>query len=905
MSWRRRLSSSFRKRRLEDQLDDELKFHIDMRTEEFMAAGMTPEEARYRAGRLFGNALLVKERTRDMHTIAWLETLGQDLRYAGRMLRKTPVFSAVVLGTLALGIGANTAIFTLVDAIMLQNLPVQDPSRLVLFNDDISSGVYSGNGFPGDIFSYASWEYFRDHNESFQDLSAFRQGTDNLVVHVAGWPDSGPKEQAEGHLVSGNYFNVLGVRAEIGRMLTAQDDAPDAPNVAVMSYTFWRRRFNLDPGVIGKTVDLNGTMFTIVGVTPGEFFGERVTSPPDFWLPLSRQPQVLQRESWLAQRDVYWLNLIGRLKPSVTRERAQATVNTQVQQFYTSQAGTNVTPEKLRQIHQAHIELKPGARGISWMRVNYSEPLHLLMAVVALVLLIACANVATLLLARASARTRELFARLALGASRARLVRQLLTESLLFALLGGAVGIALAWGGVKAEASVALTTSVVDVNPHLFVLCATLGISVLTGIGFGLVPALRSSRMAGMTGSFGRSSPFGLSKFNPAHTLVIVQVALSSVVLVAASLLTHSLLNLENQKLGFNRNNLLLVRTAPRLAGYQPAGLLPLYQQLQERLNELPGVRSAAIAHYSPISGTSSISDCSIEGHVPSPHKSVYSVEVGPRFFETLGTPILLGKPIGPRDTPASTMVAVVNETFVHEFFPNQSPIGRHFSLGAVFQPPGAEIIGVAADSKYYKLSEKPEPMAYFSAWQSGAGGTEAYVGELLIRTSHDALGAAAEVRQAIHQIDSRLPILRVTTLREQVDDSLRQERLIASLCSFFGLLALLLASIGLYGTIAYSVVRRTNEIGIRMALGAQRSQVFRMVLREAALLMLMGLAFGLPLAMGATRWIKSFLFGTSPLDLAGIGAAILVLVMVSTLAGFLPARRAMQVDPMAALRYE
>ena len=905
MSWLNRLRGSLRKNKLEEQLDDELQFHIEMRTQQFIAAGMAPEEASSRARRQFGNPLLLKERTRDMDTVGWIDTLWQDLSYAGRLLRKSPAFAAVVVVTLALGIGANTAIFTLINAVMLQNLPVKDPGKLVLFNDGIDSGVVDGDGFPGNIFSYPAWEYFRDHDESFESLCAFRQGSDSLVMHVAGASDSGPKEQAGGHLVSGNYFDVLGVRAAIGRMLTVQDDALAAPHVAVISYDFWRRRFNLDHAVIGKSVDLNGTIFHIVGVAPPEFFGERVSSPPEFWLPLSRQPLILQRDSWLANRNVHWLNLMGRLKPGVTLARAQATVNTQLQQFYTPQAGIHITPERLRGLRDAHIRLKPGGRGISWMRAMYSEPLHLLMAVVAVVLLIACANVATLLLARGSARTRELFVRLALGASGGRLIRQLLTESMLFALLGGAAGIALAWWGVKVLASLVKVTSVVSVQPDVIALCVTLSLSVVTGIAFGLVPALRSSRIAGMIRSFGRSSDFGMSKFNPAHALVILQVALSSVLLIGAGLLTHSLLNLQNQDLGFHRDNLLLVRTDARLAGYQPAGLVPLYQQLQDRLNALPGVLAATIAQYSPISGTSNSSNCSIEGYAPPPGKNmdINTVEVGPRFFEVLGTPLVLGRPIGLRDTPASPTVAVVNETFVHKFFPQQNPIGRHFRLGAPFNPPGVEIVGVAADSKYYELSEKAKPMAFFSVWQSG--GREPYVGELMIRTSQDASGAAAEVRQAIHQIDSRLPILDVSTLRQHIDNSLHQERMITNLCSFFGLLALLLASIGLYGTIAYSVVRRTNEIGIRMALGAQRPQVLWMVLREAVVLVVLGLTFGLPLAMGATRWIKSFLFGTPPVDVVGIGAAIAIMALVSAVAALLPARRASKVDPMAALRYE
>jgi len=396
-----------------------------------------------------------------------------------------------------------------------------------------------------------------------------------------------------------------------------------------------------------------------------------------------------------------------------------------------------------------------------------------------------------------------------------------------------------------------------------------------------------------------------MSRFNLAHALVVLQVSLSSVLLVGAGLLTHSLLALDHQNLGFNRDNLLLVTTDPRLAGYRPAELFALYRQIHDRLNVLPGVLSASIARYSPLSGSSSSSNFSIEGYVPPADRNmdVFGVEVGPQFFETLGTPILLGRSIGPRDTPASPAVAVVSESFVRAFFPGQNPIGRHFCLGSPFKPPGVEIIGIAADSKYYKMSEKPKPMAYFSAWQSG--GRETYVGQLLIRTSRDPSGAAAGVRRTLHDIDSRLPILDVTTLRAQAYDSLHQERMITTFCSFFGLLALLLASIGLYGTMAYSVLRRTNEIGIRMAQGAQRPQVLWMVLRESVVLVILGLTIGLPLALAATRWIKSFLFGVPAMDPVGIGAAVFLLAAVSLFAGYLPARRATKVDPMMALRHE
>jgi predicted permease len=835
----------------------------------------------------------------------FVQTLFQDLRYGFRQLKRAPVLSTVAVLSLALGIGANTAIFTLIDGVLLQNLPVKDPAKLVLFFDGVATGVYSGGDFRSDYFSYASWEYFRDHNESFENLSAFRQGDDRVIVHLVGSSESGPKEQTQGHLVSGSYFKVFGVQAAAGRMLTPEDDPLNAPSVAVISYNYWRNRFHLDHSVIGKAVELNGAVFTIVGAAPREFFGERVETPPDFWLPLTRQPQILRSESYLSRRDYYWLNLIGRLKHGVTLGAAQTTLNTQLHQFYTAQAGARISPDQERKIHAAHIELKPGGRGISWMRFEYSEPLHVLMAIVAVVLLIACANVAALLLARASARKQELCARLALGASRGRLVRQLLTESVLLSVFGGAAGVAFAWWGIKALVAMVGVTSVVKVRPDLLVLSFTLCISILTGIGFGLIPALRASGLERTLGSSARSSGPGMSRFNPAHAFLVVQISLSSVLLIGAGLLTHSLVNLEYQDLGFNRENVLIVRTDPRLAGYQQAELPALYQKMQERLNSLPGVLAASLARYSPLDGTSSSGNFSIEGYTPPAGKemNMFYVEVGPKFFETLKIPLLLGRTIGRRDTAASPLVAVVSESFAQEYFPNQNPIGRHFHKGSPFKPPGAEIVGIVGDSKYYDATEQPKPMAYFSVWQPG--GWDPYSGELLIRTAGNPSGAAAEVRQALHEIDSKLPIVKVTTLGKQVDDSFRPAKTMTTFCGLFGLLALLLASIGLYGTMAYSVARRTNEIGIRMALGAERGNVLWMVLRESAVLIVLGLLLGAPLAMAGGRWIKSFLFGLPPVDLTGIGAAVVLMAAASAIAAYLPARRATRVDPMVALRYE
>jgi len=905
----RRLRAVFRKEELNQQLSDELAFHLAKQIDQNIAAGMSPDEARYAALRKFGGVEQVKEECRDAWGMRFIDTLLQDIRYGLRMLAKNPGFTAVAVVTLALGIGANTAIFTLINAVLLQSLPLKNPGQLVLFYDGAATGTNTSNGIPNDIYSYPAWEYFRDHDESFEGLCAFRQESDRLTLQMGASSDPQRQEQVRGHLVSGSYFTVLGVQAAAGRLLTAQDDIPTAPPGAVISYDFWRRRFNLDRSVMGKTVDLNGTVFTIVGVTPREFFGERVGTPPDFWLPLSWQPQVLQRGSWLATQDLYWLNLMGRLKPGVTAEIAQANLNTQLHQYYTAQAGSRITPERQRQIQSAHIQLKPGARGISVLRFAYSEPLHVLMAVVALVLLIACANVATLMLARASARRQELFVRLALGARRSRLVRQLLTESVLLALFGALAGAVLAGWGVHLLVAMLPLASVVKVKPDLLVLGFTLAVSVLTGVLFGLMPALRSSKMGLTGGAAARSSASsGGSTFKPAYTLVVLQVALSSVLLVGAALLTHSLLDLERQDLGFNSENVLLVSTGFRLAGVPPAELLPLYRQIQERLNSLPGVTSASMARFSPISGGISSNNFSLAGYEPPAEKAmnVYKLEVGPGFFETLGVPLLLGRPFGPQDTPASSFVAVVNQTFVQEYLPNQNPIGRRMSIGSPFKAPGAEIIGVVADSKYYNLREKPKPMAFFSLWQAGADKhLDAYAGELMIRTSRDPSGAIAEVRRVLIETDSRLPILGAQTLHDQIYESLNQERMITKSCSFFGLLALVLACIGLYGTMAYSVARRTNEIGIRMALGAQRSRVLWLFLRDSVALVALGLTLGLPLAMSTTRWIKSLLFGLPPVDWLAFGGTLVLMVAVSGLASYLPARRATKVDPMVALRYE
>ena len=465
----------FRSKQLEAEIREELEFH------------------RSHTSGSFGNLMLIQDQVRDASTIVWLETLLHDVRYGLRQLRKAPVFVAVAVLSLALGIGANTAIFTLINAVMLQSLPVRDPGRLVLFFNGLSTGVYSGDDFRSDFLSYPSWQYLKQHNESFEDLCAFRQGSDRVVMHISGSAQSGTPEQAEVHLVSGNYFQVLGVNAAVGRILRMEDDAVNAQPAAVLSYRFWKNRFHLDNAVAGKTIVLNGTGFVVVGVAAQEFFGERIRKPPDFWLPLSFEAQVLQRESWLAARDVYWLNVMGRLKPGVTIQSADTVVSIQLQRFYAEQAGSHLSVSTKRKIEAVHVDLKPGGAGISGLRYLYSEPLHILMAVVGVVLLIACANIATLLLARGSARHQEFLARLALGASHQRLLRQVLTENILLSLMGGLAGAGFAWWSVRGLILLLDVDPVVKVRPEPTVLAFTLAISLFTGVLFGIIPAIRLS----------------------------------------------------------------------------------------------------------------------------------------------------------------------------------------------------------------------------------------------------------------------------------------------------------------------------------------------------------------------------------------------------------------------------
>ncbi len=839
-----------------------------------------------------------------------METLFNDIRYGIRSLIKRPGFTAVAVITLALGIGANTAIFTLLNAVTFKQLPVSRPDELVIFNGSSGEGTSNGDPFTGEWrrFSYASYQYFLTHDHNYQALSAFRSGESR--VSVMDVDKSAEAQRASGHLVSGNYFNVLGVNAFLGRVLTSEDDKPGAAPAAVMSYGYWKQKWNSDPRIVNKAVLINGKSFTIVGVTPPEFFGVRVRRSPDLWVPLVFQPEIEVRDSFLTDPRTYWLNFVGRLKPGVQIGQAEASANVSLHQFLLDQAGSNLTDDYRKSIASSYIKMAPGARGISGLRIVYSKALQMLMVIVGVVLLIACANVGNLLLSRAAARKAEISLRLALGASRYRIVRQLLTESFLLAGLGGLCGILLAQGGVKILVTLVARTSPLDVQPDSPVLIFTAAVSMFAGLFFGLVPALRASKTDLTTAIKEKSARArgGRLRIGLASTLVIAQVGLSMVLLAGAGLFARSLMKLQEAEVGFNRDNVLLMSIDPRLGGYKPTELTGLYRQIIERLKQLPGVQSTTIATFAPISGQGRNSTITVRGYTPRPDEDmdVNDILVGPDYGRTLGVPLILGREIDIRDTPASQKIAVVNQSFAQSFFPGENPVGRRFFFGDENDPERGEeleIVGVVGDVRYDNAKDKPGRTAYRPILQ--VQDSDAYSSNIEIRTAGDAASLTPMARAVLNQIDPRLPLFDVTTLREQLSDRLQQEKLVAELVSFFGLLALMLACIGLYGVMAHGVVRRTKEIGIRMALGAERSRIVWMVMRETILLVLAGIVIGVPIALGTARLISSQLFGLSPADPFTLIASALVLIAVASLAGFLPARKASKINPLTALRYE
>jgi predicted permease len=907
MNWFKQL---FSRRRLYNDLSEEIQAHLEEKIEELVASGMSRKEATAAARREFGNVTLTEENSRLVWRWPLIENFLMDLRFGLRMLRKSPGFTAVAILTLALGIGANTAIFTIFDAVLLESLPVREPARLVLFTDDLSEGSYSGDPPSNrwEAFSTEVSDYLRKQPLPFESLAAFRSGEDTATVRLADSPSAnGSAERASVHLVSGNYFSTMGVDSVMGRTLSPDDDRPNAPPVAVASYGYWKQRLHGDPTVIGKIAYLNGSAFTIVGVTPPEFFGERIRQSPDFWMPLVFQPQIELLPSYLERTDEYWLLLMGRLSPGATRAQAQAATTAALQQFLTNKEGSKLIDARKRGIARSHVELVDGAGGISWLRFEYSQPLHILLAVVAMVLLIACANVGNLLLSRAAIRQTEISVRLALGGSRLRLIRQFLTESILLATLGATCGLLLAHWAVNVLFTLVAGNS--PMKPHLnaLVLAFTIVITMIAGILFGLAPAfsagradLATSLKAGVRGVTGDHR-----KVSAAHSLIVAQIAISLVLLVGANLLARSLLNLEEQPLGFDQSHVLLVGVSPRMANYKPENVAELYRKLYERLNTLPGVRTATLARYSPMSGSSSTNNISIQGHVDKPgeDRSAENILVGPSYVETMGMTLLQGREIGLQDAPGAPKVAMVNEAFVRAYFPGRNPLGHHFDVGKPKNTGEYEIVGVLRDAQFHDVKEKIKPIVFPAILQDTS--QTALSGGVILRTTGDPASMATTVRQAVAEVDPNLLVTRTRTLTNQIASTFDVERVAAELVSFFGGLALLLACVGLYGVFTQGVLRRTNEIGVRMALGARGRDILWMVLRSTITLLVAGLAIGIPAALSAMHLVKSQLYGVGAADALSFIIAALILVSVAIFAGLLPARRAAAVDPAVALRYE
>jgi predicted permease len=857
-----------------------------------------------------------------------MSLLLQDLRYGLRAMLKRPGFTLIVVMTLALGIGANTALFSVVDAMLLKKLPVRDPDRLVMFNS-ISNSNFSPGGHSGSTsrengvttrssFPYQTLQRMRENRGALTDVMAF--GSLSLNIDAEGQADV-----AQGQAVSGNYFEVLGVSPLLGRAIQDSDDNLGAPPVAVLSYRYWTNRFSADQAIVGKQINLNNVAFTVAGVAPAGFEGTmQVGSSQDVYIPIAFEPQVKNERSFMKKKSVWWLRLMGRLKPGATAEQARMSLEPAFQQSaleqraaYEQQLIAEGDPPlpTLDPKNYPHLGVFSGSQGEMATRQFYYRPLYLLFGVVALVLVIACANVANLLLVRASSRQKEIAVRLAMGASRWRLIRQLLTESLLLALAGAGAGLLFAlWikdglltvGGWSGREMVSL-------NPKLDlrVLGFTIGVSLLTGIIFGLVPALRATRLS-LTPALKDSarSSSAATRSWLTRSLVVVQVSVSMLLLIGAGLLVRTLLNLQRVDTGFNENNLLLFTVDPGLIGYKDDRLANLYQQMTERVEAMPGVTTATFSQMPLLSFMSSNRFFFLPGARQGgdgrfiASGDVYTQVVRENFLTAMQIPLLAGRQWTAHDDSRAPKMAVINQTFARRYFPNENPIGKRFGFDSRKQDE-IEIIGLTKDAKYTSQREEVPATVYLSWLQDLHS-----VGQVTyeVRTTGDPNTVVNGIRQAVREVDPKLPLKDIKTQIEQADETLMMERLFAKLLSLFGLLAQQLASIGLYGVLAWSVSQRTHEIGIRMALGANRSRVLQMILRQGMTLALIGIALGLGGAYVLTKYLESLttmLYGVQPRDPLTYGVAAGLLSLVAVFACFVPARRAAKVDPLVALRYE
>lgn len=850
-----------------------------------------------------------------------MRVLLQDLGYAFRQLRKTPGFTVTVLLTLALGIGANSAIFTLVNAILLHNLPVVDPETLIRIGDKDDCCVNGGWNDKGEYSLFATDTYymFKKSLPEFEELAAMESGYAwrPITVRRAG-PQTGAKS-VMGTFVSGNYFRVFGLSPAAGRLFVVGDDQKGAPVTAVMSYDAWQQDYAGDPSVVGSTFYINTKSATIIGIAPKGFYGDRIdTNPPRYYLPMNSMDQVIGAP-YFTDPDSQWAYIIGRVKPGTALPTLQAKASTLLKQQFTP-LKTFADPRAKQVLPRTHVVLAPGGGGIQNMQEGYKDHLKLLQWIAALVLLVACANIANLLLVRGMSRRAELSIRSALGAQRSRIVRQLLTESVLLSGMGGLLGLAVSYLGAHALLALAFPDQhnmPVTASPSPLVIGFSFALSLVTGILFGLAPALMAARTqpAEALRSNARTTAHGASFLQRA--LVVLQAALSLVLLVAAGLFAQSLNKAENVDMKLDATNRYIAHINPQAAGYKNLEIEPLYQTIVDQFHSIPGVLKVGLATYTPMEANNWGSGVKIQGE-PDLNKGASWVKGTPEYFDSVGTHLVMGRGFKLQDTLNAAPVAVVNQEFVKQFFGKRNPIGHHFGFSGPGQAgmDGAhEIVGVVEDTTYTSVYWKDHAMYFLPLTQRAGSANDPndhldkdqsmYAGAIVIQTARPIAGFEKIVSDTLATINPNLTIVKFQTFQQQIDDRFVEERLIARLTSLFGLLALLLAAIGLYGVTAFTVVRRTPEIGIRMALGAARSQVIGMVMRGAMLQAVAGLAIGIPVAIFCVRYVKSQLYEITSVNVPVMTIAVGVLVLTAAIAGLIPARRAASIDPVRALRIE
>jgi len=908
------LRTLFRKEQVSRELDEELNGFLDMAVEEKMKQGMSRKDA-LRAVRLErGNVEVAKETIQAARWESFVETLLWDIRHALRRLRMSPAFTSATVLTLALGIGATTSIFTLVHTVLLKSLPVANPGELYRLGKE-SRCCYQG-GYSQEkefsLVSYDLYKYLRDNTKGFSELAAFPSS--ELLL---GLRRTGTSEAAQGYpgeFVSGNYFSMFGIKAYAGRALTDADDQPNAPPVVLMSYRLWQQKYGSGPSVIGGVFDIDGKPFTVVGITPPGFYGDSLrTSPPDLFLPLNTEPYV-QSDADLNKVDTHWLELIGRIQPGANPASIGAEMRVELKQWLRSHWSDMSANDRARFPEQT-LYLTPGGAGITAMREQYEHWLLILMMVSGFVLLIVCANVANLMLVRGMERRRQTSLSMALGAQTPRILRQPLTESFLLASFGGAASLVIAFACTLLILHFAFpvfggfASVPISASPSKPVLLFAFVVSLLTGVAFGVGPAWMATRADPIEALHGSGRSTARVGSLPRKTLVVVQAALSLVLVSAAGLLTAALQRLEHQDLGFVQDRRIVASMDPRLAGYRSDQLPTLYRRIHDSIATLPSVSSVALSQYSPV-GYGWGAGVWVDGHpVPGPNddNSAAWDRVSAGYLDVIGTPIVRGRGISDEDTASSRKVAVINEAFARKFFRNEDPIGKHFGTEAD-NSRRYEVVGIGKNARYLALDRPdgaffflPEAQADYSQTNLGS----LFLHDIVILTRPGGSLSDAQVRQAMASVDPSLPIISIRTLKEKVATQLTQQQLIAHLTSLFGILSLVLASIGLYGITSYNVERQRGEIGVRMALGASRSQVVRLVLRGAFLLVAFGLILGIPLSLATSQVLSSQLYGLSPYDAVPIAIAVAVLGFFGLVATLVPAQRASSIPPAEALRSE